>query len=132
MRIRWVYGVEIWQQRTLVIAIYQVSVQHPTSAVNVTLLAFAAERRAAAAERCGRAASIDISCPPGAQQQTHSSAVQQANDGTEAQTDRRTPDRYIEPAAYSMQAVPVKGVITRFERIMCAYLLLIDLHRVGG
>jgi len=53
------------------------SVQLPTSAVNVTLPAFAAERRVAtplllsAGACCRRAAqqSIDISCRPGAQQQ---------------------------------------------------------------
>jgi len=45
--------------------------QLPTSAVNVTLPAFAAERRAAgcSAAAAGRAAT-DISCPQGAQQQT--------------------------------------------------------------
>jgi len=72
----------------------QVGVQTPTSAVDVTLLAFAAERRAAA-----RAAapllvgarllplSIDIPRPHGAQQQTRRSRMI-------GQTDGRTLDRF--------------------------------------
>jgi len=39
------------------------------------------------------------SMPPGAQRQTRSSGVRPANDGTDGQTDRRTPDRYIDPAS---------------------------------
>jgi len=65
----------------------------------VTLLAFAAERRAAAplllsADR----AAIDryFHCSPSAQQQTRSSGVRRENDGR--RTDRRMPDRYIDPA----------------------------------
>jgi len=64
--------------------------------VNVALSAFAAERRT----------KIDISCPPTVQQQTHGSGVRLANDGTDGQTDRRTPDRYIEPASHTMPSVP--------------------------
>ena len=72
----------------------QVGVQTPTPAVDVTLLAFAAERRAAA-----RAAapllvgarllplSIDIPRPHGAQQQTRRSRMI-------GQTDGRTLDRF--------------------------------------
>ena len=56
------------------------SVQLPTSADNVTLLAFAAVRRAAAT-------SIDISCPPGPQQQTRRTLVQRPIDGTDRRTD---------------------------------------------
>ena len=37
--------------------------------------------------------SIDISCPPGAQQQTRTSGVQPANSGTDRQTDRQTDGR---------------------------------------
>ena len=62
-----------------------------TSAINVTLLAFAAERRAA--DSSGRPApplSIDISRPPGPQQQTRRSGVRRTNDETSRQTDRRT------------------------------------------
>jgi len=60
----------------------------------VTLLAFAAERRAAvrAADSSGRPTpplSIDISRPPGPQQQTRRSGVRRPNDETSRQTDRR-------------------------------------------
>jgi len=74
--------------------ILQVCVQLPTSAVNVTLLAFAAERRAAAplllsAGTPAMQQSIDMSCPSqGAQQQTGSRGVRWS-DGTDRQ-DRRT------------------------------------------
>jgi len=49
-----------------------VRVQLPTSAVNATLLAFAGERRAAA-RAAAPLLSIDVSCPPGPQQQTRRS-----------------------------------------------------------
>jgi len=64
----------------------------------VTLLAFAAVRRAAccgafaAGRACGRHAvqqSIDIACPRGAQQQTRRSSVRRENGGTDRQTDGR-------------------------------------------
>jgi len=75
----------------------QVCLQLPTSAANVTLLAFAAERRAAAAK-----------CRPcsnmlGAQQQIHSSSVRRANDETDGQTDARPLHRPC--AAYSASSV---------------------------
>ena len=44
--------------------------------------------------------SIDISCPPGPQQQTCSSGVRRAN-GTDGQTDRRTPYRSIDSAPHA-------------------------------
>jgi len=89
------------------IIISHVCVQLPASAVNATLLAFAAERRAAAhlLPSAGWPAvqqPIDISCPAGAQQQTRSSGVRRSNDGTDRQTDRRTPGLYIDPAASSV------------------------------
>jgi len=63
----------------------------------VTLLAFAAVRRAAAplllSGRRQRLLSIDISCPQGAQQQTRRTLLQRSIDGTDRQTDGRTPDR---------------------------------------
>jgi len=78
----------------------QVSVQLPTSAVNLTLPAFAAKRRAVvplllrAGACCQRAMqqSIDISCPPGrpgAQQQTHTPLLLSI-DWTDRQTDGQT------------------------------------------
>jgi len=63
----------------------RVCVQPSTAATNVSLPAFAAERR--------RLLSIDISCPPGAQQQTRRTG----------QTDGRTPDRYIDAARDSVK-----------------------------
>jgi len=65
-----------------------VRVQLPTSAVNVTPLAFAADRRAAVAggSKGGRACcrravqqSIDVACPLGPQQQTCRTLQQRAN-----------------------------------------------------
>ena len=74
------------------------SVQLPTSADNVTLLAFAAVRRAAAT-------SIDISCPPGPQQQTRRTLVQRSIDGTDRRTDGRTLYRHADPAAHRASRV---------------------------
>ena len=87
----------------------QVGVQLPTSAVDATLLAFAAERRAAAPLllTAGRAAVGRYLCPSGAQQQTPSSGVRRAN-GTDGRTDRRTLDRYVDPAAHTMRPVSVE------------------------
>ena len=68
----------------------QLCVQIPTSAVNMTLLAFAAKRRAAA--------QLLLSASHAAigryHQQTCSSGVRLANDGTDGQTDGR-PTVYI-------------------------------------
>jgi len=57
-----------------------------SSAIYVALVAFAAERRAAAPLLLSAGAvqkSIDISCPPGTQQQTRTNGVRRANDGTD-------------------------------------------------
>jgi len=61
----------------------------------VALLAFAAERRAAAPLllTAGRAAIGRYFLQPGAQQQTRSNGVQRASDGTDRQTDRQTDAR---------------------------------------
>jgi len=85
----------------------------------VTLPAFTAERRAAAplllnlaaaGTRCQRSQlSIDISCPLGAQQQTRRPPLLLSIDGTDrrmdGRTDRRTLDRFIDPAAHTMRTV---------------------------
>jgi len=66
----------------------QVCVRVPTSAVNVTLLAFAAAKRLAAV------AVVDICCRHGAQQQTRRTPwVQDGTDGADGQTDRRMDGR---------------------------------------
>jgi len=59
-----------------------------SSAINMTLLAFAAERRAAAPLLLG-AGAIDVSCSRGAQQQTRRTPQRQSNDTTDRRTDRR-------------------------------------------
>jgi len=71
----------------------------------VTLLAFAADcnRRAAAAPSL----SIDISCPPGPQQQTRRCGVRRPNDGTDGQT---ALDSFIDPAPHRVHK---KGDIVR-------------------
>ena len=67
----------------------QVSAKPSTAAVNnATLLAFAADRRAAAASL-----SIDISCPRGAQQRTRRTRLQRSIDGTDIRTDTRPLNR---------------------------------------
>jgi len=77
----------------------------------VTLLAFAAVRRAAAAAVLRRpvaAASVDT-WPPGRQQHTHRIGMQRLMDGADGladrQTDGRTPCRYIDPFAYHASRV---------------------------
>jgi len=65
----------------------QVCVRLPTSADNVTLLTFADERRVAVRRA---PLPIDISCPPGPQQQTRHSGMQLSINGTDRQTDRHT------------------------------------------
>ena len=71
----------------------RVCVQLPSSAVNETLPAFAAERRAAAPLLLGTRRlplSINISRPRGARQQTRRTPRMLSSDGTDRQTDRQT------------------------------------------
>ena len=68
-----------------------------TYADNVALPALAAVRRAAATTAVQQ--SIDISYPPGPQQQTRRTLLQRTN-GIDRQTDRRTPCRHRPRAAY--------------------------------
>jgi len=76
----------------------------------MTLPAFAAEHRAADLG-CGAAAagcpalSINIFCAYGAQQQTRRTPLLRLTDGTDWLTDRRTPDRFIDPAPHTMRTV---------------------------
>jgi len=77
--------------------------QLPTPADNVALPAFAAARRAAAAP--GVQQSIDISYPPGPQQQTRSNKVRRP-DGTDRQTDGRRPNSHTDAAPRTTWAVP--------------------------
>ena len=88
----------------------EVCAQFPTSAVNVTLLAVAVERRAAAsccgAVAAGRSAPplpIDLSHTYGAQQQTRRTPRLRSDD----RTDGRTLDRSIYPAPHSTRAASI-------------------------
>jgi len=75
-------------------------------------------RRRAVALCCGAVAaerpslSINISCPRGAQQQTHHTPLLRSNDGTDAWTDRQTDggtlDRFIDPATHIMRAASTR------------------------
>ena len=83
----------------------QVCVQPPTSAKNVTLLAFAAERRAAE-RRAAACAAVHRYIPPvgpAAANPPHAATVEQ--DGTDRRTNGRTQYRYIYPAAYHASGV---------------------------
>jgi len=74
------------------------SVQPRSSAVNMTLPAFAGKRRAAAPLLLGARRpplSIDISCPHGAQQQTRRTPMLMSSDGR--RTDRQTDGRSTVP-----------------------------------
>jgi len=68
----------------------QICVQLPTSAHKVTLLAYAAARRAHSSK-------------------PHRSGVRRPNNGTDRETDRRTPDSFIDPAPCTMQAVSINA-----------------------
>jgi len=68
----------------------------------VTLLAVAAERRAAATLLLGvrrPPQSIDTSCAHGAQQQTRRTPRLRSDDGTDKETDGRTLDSFVDAAA---------------------------------
>jgi len=88
-------------------------VQPPTSAVDVTLLAFAAERRAAAPLLLGTRRpplSINISRPHGAQQQTRRTPQRlRSNDGTGKQTDRQTDTRPFHRPCSAYHAISVNN-----------------------
>ena len=89
-------------------------------AINTTLLAFAADRRAAVdMDRNAAAPAADapcsnranIACSRDPQQQTHRTLLQRAN-GTDRLTDRRTPDSGIDPASHTMRAASI-NIFTR-------------------
>ena len=58
--------------------------------------------------------SIDISCPPGAQQQTRRTLLQRSINETVRRTDRRTPNRYPDTAAYSAISVSIAVLVGVF------------------
>jgi len=60
--------------------------------------------------------SIDIFCPHGVLQQTRRIPLLLSIDKRDGRTDGRTLDRYIEPAAHTMQTVPTI-VSTHYKRM---------------
>ena len=98
---------------TIKLTIKEVCIQLPVLADNVTLLAFAATRRAAAdMDRKAAAPAADAPCSNRSTSPTHSSKpAAAACDGrmlewTDGQTDRRrTPYRNIHPAVYYASSV---------------------------
>jgi len=85
------------------------------SAVNVTLLAFAAERRAAAPLLLGARRlplSIDVSRPHGVQQQTRCTPRLRSIDGTDRQTDGR----------WTVSYTLLRTVRAGWQRRQCALL----------
>ena len=50
---------------------------------------------------------IDIFCPHGAQQQTRQPPLLLSIDGTDKQTDRRTPDRYVDRAPHTLRTASI-------------------------
>jgi len=83
--------------------------------VNVALLAFAAECRAAAPLLLGARRlplSIDISRLHGAQQQTRCTPRLRSIDGTDGRTDGRTLDRFVDPAAHCTRWLAASAVCT--------------------
>ena len=74
---------------------YQLGVQPPTSAVNVTLLAFAADRRPCPCS--------NRSISPAAGRSAANPQQQQCGGQMTGQTERRTYERYIDPALHSSQ-----------------------------
>jgi len=96
-------------RRHLPITVHRVCVvQLPASAVNAALPAFAAAAPcccgAAAARGCVGQQSIDISCQPGARQQTRHTLLQRSIDGTGT---RRTDTEPIDPVPHTARAVPI-------------------------
>jgi len=107
------------------------SVQPRSSAVNMTLPAFAAKRRAAAPLLLGARRpplSIDISCPHGAQQQTRRTPMLMSSDGrrTDGQTDRRAIDRSIDPAPHTMRPVWILGVMETVLYKYCNVVIVLQ------
>ena len=92
----------------------QVCVQLRTPVDNVTLLACAAHRHAAACRRLLQQ-SIDITCLPANPPHTAGAELlEQSTDGT----DRRTPYRYIDPVIYYASSIN-KRVKTKKNRYVC-------------
>jgi len=115
--------------------VQQVCLQPHTSAVNITLLAFAADRCASAplllstpaAETWRRRPllSIIISCLHSAQQQTHRLLLLLLSDGTDRWMDVRLLDRFIDPAPHTMLSLSIVPLKLRPYGAMQICLLLL-------
>ena len=72
--------------------------------------------------------SIDISCPHGAQQQTHRTPMLMSIDGrrTDGQTDRRAIDRSIDPAPHTMRPVWILGVMESVLYKYCNVVIVLQ------
>ena len=93
----------------------QVCVEPPSSARNKTLTAFAAERRSL--RHGGRSASACIDrriLPKPADRRYCCRSTGQ----TDGRTDRRTPDRYIDPAQHTMLAASIISVATTTSNVV--------------
>jgi len=82
----------------------------------VTLLAFAAERRAEAPLLFGVGARLCPStCPARTALSSKPTHTAVAVDRWDRQTDRRTLDRYIDSVLYTMRAVPIQQIGLWFQ-----------------
>jgi len=77
--------------------------------------------------------SIDISCPPGPQQQTRRTLLQRSTAGTDRWKDGRTPYRYTDPAAYYKREVSINSLQPQtFVALLAAYVALVAERVEGG
>ena len=76
------------------------------SVLNITLPAFAAQRR------CLQQISTDTRYAASAQQQTSRASLLLSIDGTDRQTDGRTPDRFIVPAPHTARAASITDTVS--------------------
>jgi len=88
------------------VRIYQLCIEPPSSALNMKLPAFAAERRRPQHGAC----SCRSVCLLTGRLATNPPGAVAAVDRWDRQTDGRTPDRHIDPAPHTMRAVSVMAI----------------------
>jgi len=105
----------IHEQSTVVVrcwlsltSLKQVCIQPATAAVNVTLSALAAAAPLLLLGARRPPLSIDISHTRDARQQIRRTPLLLSVDGTDRQTDGRTPDRYIDPAPHATRTLSLR------------------------
>ena len=105
----------IHEQSTVVVrcwlsltSLKQVCIQPATAAVNVTLSALAAAAPLLLLGARRPPLSIDISHTRDARQQIRRTPLLLSIDGTDKQTDGRTPDRYIYPAPHATRTLSLR------------------------